>query len=168
MKLNMKSKPLDASILKKNSEFVEQFLARKQIGRGKSNLGLMFPRQNTFDFLSEMAIGLFDQNPSYYLGYPLGSPLRNPPVVESAVYGRCRSVMADPDSVKVFDEHMARLDRRRYIGTAFPKRFNAQRHRLPGKLYTADVAYFVLTGNSIDDITSMSQIQSKAVKAWEC
>lgn len=101
---------------------------------------------------------------------PIGSPLRNP-LVGGKRIGMSHWPVPAPvywPVLAAFNDRMRKQDEARYVATAFPKRFNRLSPKLPGTLYTADVAYFVLTGNPNEDITSMSQIQSKAVKAWEC
>lgn len=101
---------------------------------------------------------------------PKGSPLRNPLLGGKHIrQSELPRVAPQYRTLRTaYRERMARITEGQYVATAFPKRFDRQHHKLPGTLYTADVAYFVLTGNPTEGITSLNQIRSKAVKAWEC
>lgn len=101
---------------------------------------------------------------------PKGSPLRNP-LLGGKRIGQSELPRVAPQYRTLrtaYRERMARIAEGQYVATAFPKRFDRQHHKLPGMLYTSDIGYYVLTGNLDEDVKSLAEIKSKAVKAWEC
>lgn len=125
---------------------------------------LFIPRQNYKSNLRMMI-----EQMAWWQG-PKGSPLRNPLLGEKRI-GQSERPRVAPQYRTLrtaYRERMARIAEGQYVAAAFPKRFDRQHHKLPGTLYTSDIGYYVLTGNLDEDVKSLAEIKSKAVKAWEC